>query len=234
MAEKPNQTPKEKEGLEDEVLPPTPETPEEGTEGDLTPKKEPKDDELPSEPVDYKKKFSESSREVQRILEESKLKDKKIAELEANKPPSEEEFAKTYPDWEFLSDEQKGFIKRQEQLEKDIRDMKEEKAWQNDFSTAVKKFPQLAGKEKEFKDYCYQFPKGINAETLAKSFLFEESKPEVPKEPRKGLEKPTGGRAGKVPPQEMTLADIKRLRETNEKLYIKMIREGRIKKIPEE
>ena len=164
------------------------------------------------------------------VNERAKALEEENKKLKSSVPS--EELAGKYPDWEFLSDEQKSFITRQEQLEKDVREIKEEKAWSKDFTDVSSKFSQIKGKEAEFKDFCYNDDNiGIkNLETLAKAFIFEEPVEPVP--PRKGLEKPTGG-PKQVPNTEMTLEDIKRLRETDQKLYIKMIRENRIKEIPE-
>lgn len=223
MAIEPDQIPKG-----DEITP----TPI-GTEGDETPQTTPKGDELPPE-VDYKKKFSDSAREVQRLLEEDKLRQEKIAELEAKLAETSEnladrEFSQKYPEWEMMTETEKTLAKEIDSLKKESLKAKEEKAWQNDFQKAKSKFPKLSGREDEFKEFCYKYPKSIDAETLAKSFLFEEETPQ----PKKGLEKPTSG--SKVPPKSgYSLEDIKNLRESDFKTYIKLIRQGKIKEIPEE
>ncbi len=208
----------------------------EGTEGEGTPKTTSETEELPVPEVDYKKKFSDSSREVQRLLSEDKLRKVRIEELEAklakaDELSSEEKLHEKFPDWDMLSDSEKQLIKRQEKTEKELLKLKEEQAWKDDFGKAVDKFPKLSEREKEFKDFCYRFPKGIDAETLAKSFLFEEK--EEPKEPRKGLEKPTGGTKG-MPSGELSDEEVKRLRETNFEVYLKMVRNGKIKTTPRE
>ena len=190
--------------------------------GEPAPKPAPQEKTIPYE------RFREVNEKAKALEEENKkLKESPIS--------SEEELAKKYPDWDFLDDKQKDFIKRQENLEKDVREMKEERAWNKDLADALAQFPQLKGKEAEFKEFCYS-EKNIgnkNLEVLAKAFIFDKGEPVEPEVPaRKGLEKPVGG-PKQVPSAEMTLEDITRLRETNPKLYIKMIRENRIKKVPE-
>jgi len=166
------------------------------------------------------------------VNEEKKKLEEEVKKLKSS--VSSEELANKYPDWEFLSDEQKGFISRQERLEKDIQEMKEEKAWNSNLANAITQFPQLREKEAEFKEFCYSDENiGIkNLSTLAKAFIFEDKSVEPETPARKGLEKPVGG-PKQVPNTEMSLEDIKRLRETNPKLYVKMIREGKIRNVPE-
>ena len=208
-----------------------------GTEGESTPKNPAEGAELPPE-VDYKKKFSESTRENQRVQAELAKAQADKAELarrqteleaklaKANETLSDESLIAKYPDWDMLTDGEKTLLKRQEALEIELAEMKEDKAWDRDLSKAKTNFPELSEKEKEFKEYCYKYPKGVDVETLARAFLFESKKPI--QEPRKGLEKPT---AGPIQPAggEMTAEDIQRIRETDEKLYVQLLRSGKIK-----
>ena len=239
MAEKPNPNPEEKGNVGDEETPQTPEVPEQGTEGGEEPPKQtqPEGEGSPPEAVDYKEKFSESTRENQRILGESKLKSERIRELESkleSEPPSDKELAEKHPDWEYKDDEEKASIRREEAREKRLRQLEEKAAWDEDYSKVLKKYPDLAKYGEEFKEEAYKHPKSVDLETIAKSFLFgktPEPAPE-PEYPKPGLEKPTGG-TGQAPSIGMTLGDITRLRETDERRYIKLVREGKIKEIPE-
>lgn len=133
------------------------------------------------------------------------------------------------PDWDLMTDNEKW-------IAKELIQIKEKAKWEEDLTRAKKTFPELGTKEAEFKEYCYKYPKSVDVEVLAKSFLFDLPKPEpAPSEatPKKGLEKPTGGIKQGLPP-EISLEDIKRLRETQPKVYEKMIREGKLpKKLPE-
>jgi len=220
--------------IPEKVLTPIEDEPEaptlEGTEGEPTPIETPPavEEPKPAE-VDYKKKFSESSREVQRLLEEDKLNKARLAETEAKLEqasaiPSEDDLSRKYPDWELLTDAEKAIYRRVETQERDLVELKEERAWQKDFSKAKSRFPQLAEREQEFKDYCYKYPRSVDALTLAKSFLFDEAKTEPQ---RKGLESPTAG-PKELGGSEFTWDDVDRMRVSDPKLYEKLIREGRI------
>jgi len=232
---KPNPTP---EGNEET---PTPE----GTEGEQeTPEKtnlEP--DKLPAQ-GDYKKRYTNAregaiilKKEKEDAIERAEVAEAKLAD-EVNKPPSNEELTKKYPDWEYKEDSEKDTLIRLDKQEKETILLKEKLAWNDDFNRILKKYPQLAKVGDKFKEEAYKHPKSIDLEVIAKSFLFDkiETKPEeeIEEKPkRSGLEKPTGG-TGKVPSAKMSLGDITRLRKTNFKLYMKMVNEGKIKEIPEE
>jgi hypothetical protein len=87
------------------------------------------------------------------------------------------------------------------------------------------KFPALKDKMEEFNEFRKDYPKD-RLEAVAKVFLAENNLLGTP-EPRKGLEKTSGG--GRVIPQAgPTQEEIKTIRETNSRLYAKMVREGKI------
>jgi len=97
----------------------------------------------------------------------------------------------------------------------------EEKILLKDLS---EKFPALKDKASEFKDYRNQYP-GVELEKLAKLFLVENDLNEV--EPRKGLEKQTGGM--RTPQKQgMTVEEVADLRKNNFKKYLQLAREGKI------
>mgnify|MGYP001570683631 CR=1 FL=1 len=205
----------------------------EGTEGgEITPEKVISEGVglPPEEVVDYKKKFSESSTEALKIREENKRLMQEKAELEAKLSNKDDDtsLGREY-DMDLLSETEKSILKSQKKLEKELQLMKEEKAWTEDFGNAVKQFPKLAERADEFKEFCYQYPKTIDAPTLAKAFLFEEPQEEK-QAPKKGLEKPSAG--SRQPQSGMSIEDITRLRTSDPKAYIKAIRDGSLK-IPE-
>jgi len=209
--------------------------------GEQTPENQP-EKESPEKPKEEKTSEQEKIKSLQAQKEHWREKAEKAEEEAArlklereSSTSSEAELAKQHPDWEYLEPSEKERIKREIELDKRIRKLEEEKAWERDFGKAVKEFPKLASKRAEFKDFCYEDEHigNKNIITLAKAFLFEEvSEPATPQVPRKGLEKPTGGRM--IPPTGLSLEQIKALRTEQPKLYIKMVREGKIKKIPEE
>lgn len=213
MADEPIQT---LEGSEPEVLTPTGTTGEENTPANNTPTSMGGS----HQEVDYKKKFSDSAREVQRLLEEDKLKNQRIAELEAQvgKPTA------SYED-DIYSDEGKLLLKKQQETEAKLNRLLAEKQLEEDINHVKSKFPELTGQEKSFREYTEKYP-GVDAETLAKSFLFDM---DVEKKPRKGLEKPSGGTKVPASGEGFTAEEVARIRETDEKRYLELIKKGVLK-----
>jgi len=167
-------------------------------------------------PVPYKRfqEVNDKARlleEELKIARESSVSPEKLAEL---------------PDWELMTETEK-------YLAKELMNLKEKQKWEEDFTRAKKTFPELGDKAAEFKDFAYKYPKSVDVEVLAKSFLFKPTSEPVEKPALKGLEKPTGG-SRQVPAPGLTLDEIKRLRENQPKLYEKMVIEGKLpKKLPE-
>lgn len=88
------------------------------------------------------------------------------------------------------------------------------------------KYPQLAEKRGEFDEFLEDGENSkLSLSQAAKLFLAEKGLLDTPKPARKGLEKPTGGT--KAPTSaKISKEDIKRLRETQPRKYIKMLRDG--------
>jgi len=199
----------------------------------------------PPEPVDYKKKFSESTTENQRIMEEKNRLEEEKAELEsklavkASETPSDEELRRRYPDWDLLDENGQAAIKREIDRENRVRQLEEKQAWEGDFRTLLAKpeYASLKEKEADFKAFAYKNPTVKSLEILAQSFLFKSGVPAKPVAPvetpkRPGLEKPTKGPV-EVPQAGLTLAQITALRKEQPKRYLQMVREGKLKDIPE-
>src|SRR3990167_5485535 len=74
---------------------------------------EPAPSELEAEPSKelYKKKFSASSREAQKLQAKNRVINKALAEAEDVTEPTEEELAAEFSDWELMSDIEKTFAK---------------------------------------------------------------------------------------------------------------------------
>lgn len=118
------------------------------------------------------------------------------------------------------TDEEEVFSDEGKLLQQQIK-VVEEKILLKDLS---EKFPALKDKASEFKDYRNQYP-GVELEKLAKLFLVENDLNEV--EPRKGLEKQTGGM--RTPQKQgMTVEEVADLRKNNFKKYLQLAREGKI------
>jgi len=232
IPEKDTPNPEEKGKTGDEETPQTPEVPKEGTEGGEQPpaSNNPPEGETPTPPVDYKKKFGDSTRENQRIEEENAklLGEKaKLEEKLKSKPPSEEEMSQKYPDWEFMDADEKIKARANISNEKRLQRLEEKSAWDDDYKKILDKFPELAKHEEEFKKEAYKHPKTVDLETIAKSFLYEPKSetpepPEVPETPKLGLERPTAG-GGNLPSSKLTVETLRDLRKNDHKRYLKVI-----------
>lgn len=210
-----NQTPK----VENEVEPLTPKT---GTEivnqgGNGEP--------------DYKQKFSDSSREAQRLLEESAKKDEKIAQLEQTI------LEKDKPDgYDFWDQDKKDIWNKQKKLEIEMAVIKSSQMWKDEFDALpveLKNKIAKNGGESEFKKFaCSPENRGQkNLNNLAKAFTFDIKEDAPPPPPKTGLEGASGG-IDTLPPKEegtMTALESKQLRETNPKKYDELARKGKIK-----
>lgn len=152
------------------------------------------------------------------VVDKKKELEDKVRELEESLSSSD--LSQKYPDWEMLDETQKAIIQKQEAQEKELKEMKAEKQWEGNLSKAMAEFPELKESADEFKDYCRENPQAGMA-TLAKSFLYDK------KPVRRGLEAPTGGDKT-APSGGFTVDDVRRIRETDPKLFAKLVQEGRI------
>lgn len=151
------------------------------------------------EQVDYKEKFSASSREAQRLLEESKEKDAEIERLKAlagERDPAEPATPSTslYPGFEELSEDEQNNLRAftetvqrstMAEVNKDpaiafARETYNKGKFNDAFEAVVAKFPALRESEAEFKAKFYN-PKNVpdNIETIltdvAKVHLFDKA-----------------------------------------------------------
>jgi hypothetical protein len=87
-------------------------------------------------------------------------------------------------------------------------------------------YPVLLNRQDEFEEYLEENP-DLSLDRAAKLFIFDNKLEDKPVPQRKGLEKPTGG-SKTTPTSKYSEADIKRLRETEHRKYIKLIRSGKL------
>lgn len=180
-------------------------------------------------------KREEAEKAQSEAVEDARLAREELETLKTNptSAPSDIEISQKYPDWEYKEEDEKSRIRNEESREKRLRQLEEKIAWDNDYTSILKKYPQLAESEEEFKKEAYKYPKAISLDVIAKSFLFDKKVPETVSETtetpvRPGLESPTGG--PKTPlSTEMTLEDITRLRKEEPQKYSDMVRKGLIK-----
>lgn len=147
---------------------------------------------------------------------------RRLAEEEARVAKEEAELAKAQATPDVFSDEGLALKKQIDALANQLSKRDEQDVLQSIES----KFPALKDKRSEFEQYRQDNP-GMKLETASKAFLIENDLMEQPK-PRKGLETPSGG--GRAPVStDLSSEEIKKIRETNSRQYIKLVKEGKIK-----
>lgn len=203
--------------------------------------------------VDYQKKFSESSREAQRLIEENKKLEADLAEKERllSEKGSQElapgEITELYPGFEQLDPEaQENLIKftnnitkkAQAEILKDpaiaySRSVYSEKRWDDAFDSIVQKYPELKDNRDDFKVKYYK-PGNVPAnienilEDISKIYLFDKAK-EIgareakAKEERIELERATGG--DKTPTSARSLSDWQRMAQENPAKFASLSKE---------
>ena len=189
------------------------------------------------EEVDYKEKFKESSREA--MVLKKQLDD---IELEkAKKIVIDEAFMKAkYSDWEELTIGEQKALTKTEQLDQQIQEINNrtnefnnDKKWLEKVDAfidddAVDQFPQLKSREEQFRKFATRpSRKGLPIDDLVKIFLWEN--PEVVKAKRSLFHSPGGPDKAPVKSEEMTPEEVATLRKTDNRKYMQMIKEGKIK-----
>jgi len=243
MSKQLNQTPEVDEAEDIE----TPEEEAEGTEAE-EPVETPDEGYADPEP-DYKTKFSESSKEALKLLEEKKELEAKLASFE-EKPtedPSKSDEEPLYPGFEMLSeDEQKNIleytngIKRStlDAIYKDpaISDAKKrysESKWDSAFADTVEKYPELKDSKEEFKSKYFKadnVPDNINEilSDISKIYLFDKARDIGAAEAKASndlidIERANAG--DKTPKTGRTMEDWQKLSEDNPGKFAKLSKE---------
>ena len=200
--------------------------------------------------IDYEKKFSESSREALRLLEETKAKDaeiqrlKELAEQGANYSNNPDDF---YPGFEQLSDdEQRNLVaytegikrKALDEIKKDpafsyARESYNERKWDTAFDSVTNEFPELRDSKDEFKKKYFNVnnvPENINdiLKDLSKVHLFDRArdlgaKDAIEKAGRIDIERQQAG--DKTPTASRSLEDWHRLAQSNPQQFAKLSKE---------
>lgn len=203
----------------------------------------------PNPAIDYKKKFSESSAEALRLLEEGKLKDAEIERLKASGSP-EVEIPKDkvtevlYPGFEELDEEAKQNLIRYTdmvtkrataEINKDpaiafARHTFNERKFDMALDSVIKDFPELKESRDELKVKYFNasnVPNNIESilKDISKIHLFDKAKEigakeEKTKVDRIDLERSTGG--DKTPKTSRALSDWQRMAQENPAKFASM------------
>jgi hypothetical protein len=164
--------------------------------------------------VDYRTKFSESAKEAQRLFEENKALNARLAEV-GTQPQGETPRETLYPGFEQLDEEaQRNMIAYTESIkQRTLNDIYKdpaisyakqnynEKKWNDAFSEVATQFPDLTSYKDEFKSKYFRPDKPVDEKILgdlAKIHLFDKSKELGAQEERAranriDMERPTGG-----------------------------------------
>lgn len=120
------------------------------------------------------------------------------------------------------SDEGKLILKQMQERDAKIAALEEREKMRETFAA----FPDLRGKEADFTDFRKDYP-NVNIERVAKLFLSESGITPQKAQP-KGLESTSGGAKTTETSTGFTAEEIDRIRTTQPRLFIKLVREGKI------
>lgn len=213
-----------------EVVPPEVTPPVETPPADATP------------PIDYKKKFSESTKRNQVVESQFKELEKVLGDITRQEVPSDDEMATQDPDWSLRSDYDKMQAKklivmerRQNALFLSLENGKKEGERIATLQESIANDPRLTGKETEFYDFATKpSNQGASLDVLVGAFLYDPDKdtvtpPVTPPVPPPSLER--GNASGGMPPPETgkkvyTDEELQVLRTKDPKTYHDLIRRG--------
>ena len=213
------------------------------TEEELEPEEEPEEEEaVPSKEI-YKKKFSESSRENQRINAKNRVINKAIADASEVEEPTDDELVKEYSDWDMMSDVEKHFAKEtviSRRWRNTIAEAKEQatkiERWNEsvdefiDEPKTLIKYPALEGKTAEFREFALtESNNNVPFNILTSAFLHDNQTKQVKNKGRM-FEKGSGG--GNEKPKfnkgTITLEEARKLRENDYNEYKRILIAGKI------
>lgn len=196
--------------------------------------------------VDYKKKFSESTRRNQVVESQFQELQKTLGDITKAEIPSDEEMAKLVEDWDYLSPREQNNERKIVVLDRrqnKILDSISKIATGTENATKLSRYidsePRLKGKEDAFYEFATN-PKnqGASMEVLLNAFLFEAKDDEEPvKTPEKPQEEeapslergnPSGGIVPMRKDGKYSDEEIQKIRTTDHKRYNEMVRKGQI------
>ena len=229
------ETPENKEEVKEEVVEETPVVEEKEEEP-----QEQKEEAVPS--PDYKKKFSESSREVQKKLAVNRKINQAIDEEVPD--PTEEEMESLHSEWEVMDRVQKDMaveIEKQKRFQSNLRKAREESKRIEKWDEDVLKFaedpqslidnPDLEGKMEDFTVYATQEKNNnVPFDVLVGSYLHQKSKETKPNGKGKMFPDGSGGLNEKPKPKsdKISVAESEVLRNTDYDKYKQYLKAGKI------
>ncbi len=198
---------------------------------------------------DYRKKFSNSSREAQKIHAKNRKINEGVSEANKITDVEEQELIKEYPDWDMMSETEKKLAKKNmindkrfEIINKATEEAKKIEKWADDVNTFIEDpktlvdNPDLEGKQEEFTEFANRIENhAVPFNILVGSFLYNMTKQTKPKNKGKMFEAGSGGPNIKQAPKsdKISIADAMALKQTDYKKYKEYLLADKIEKITE-
>jgi len=198
---------------------------------------------IPSKEL-YKKKFSESSKENQKIYAKNRVINKALADAEDVPEPTEEELQVEFADWDVMSDTERVFAKEtviSRNWRKTIAQAKEQATRIEKWNESVEDFvsdpvtltdnPELEGKTEEFKAFATEEANNsVPFKLLVSAFLHDHTT-NKPNNKGRMFERGSGGPNDKPQPKDgsITLEEGRKLRETDYNRWKELLAAGKIK-----
>lgn len=231
------ETPKEEEKPVEEV--------KEEPKAEETPKEEPQEEEKQAEPSpDYKKKFSESSREAQKVVAKNRTLNAAIDEADELPEPTEDEIKAKYPDYDLLDETMKKVARdtylndrRFALISKARVKARVIEKWDESVNTFVEDprtlvtYPALEGNVDEFSAFAN---KEANAnlpfDILVKSYLYDKKANPKPKQKGSMFPEGSGGvnEKGGARTKKLSIEESEQLRKNNYDEYKRQLTAGNI------
>jgi hypothetical protein len=214
------------------------------------PKEEPKEVkevEQPKPSVDYKEKYSESSKEALTQYFKNKKLTSVIEESNSLPEPTDEEmviFARSKgTNYDELDDFSKGMLKevlwskkKTDKVNEIVKESRNMDDWADkvvSFTESVEvaaKYPLVEEHAEDFRRFCMRNQRiGMDLEDLATSFLYGLASMPVKKPTKGSVLLSGGGGVAEEKPAGLTDEDAKHIRETNPKEYRRLIKQGKIR-----
>jgi hypothetical protein len=185
----------------------------------------------PAAPIDYEKKFAESTRENQILSARLAAEEQKRQEL--TKEPTDSELRTAFPSWDLMSDTEKDLARRTIGAERAAKnatqfaeEQKQERSWNTSIELAASSNPALQGKEQAFSQFASKPQyRGVSMDILVDAFLQRSAPAPAPATtPRPGLEPGNGGPRTPEKPQTLSAEQLKLLRTSDPKEYEKYLK----------
>jgi hypothetical protein len=186
----------------------------------------------------YKEKAINQGRENILLNERVKAVNTRIEQLTKQDTPTDEAMRALYPEWDNLDDYNKRVLVRQETIAMqnarviaEQQELRDRQKLEDELDGVIDANPKLAGKEAEFKRFA-RSPKnrGVNAEVLAKAFLYDgdDETPVTPAPKPEGLPAGNGGPREPLKPKKISIEEAAQIRKTDYPRYMELIKNKQI------